>query len=144
MIVDDLLIDLQTKEAWWSYLSLSTVAFSDRPIGYKIFKPIVEVMETAGLIDVSLGRNSQAMDFGGGQKPIQAPSFSKRFRPTATMVVMALEAGIGDQAAAKHFSLQLPKKVIEVRTKGGKHKGTQGKRKETKVCSHKKEQSDGG
>ena len=56
MMVDDLLIGLQTREVGWSYLSLSTAAFSDRPVGYKTFKPIVQAMETAGLIDVSLGR----------------------------------------------------------------------------------------
>ena len=59
LIVGDLLIGLQTREVGWSYLSLSTAAFSDRPISYKTFKPIVQAMETAGLIDVSLGRNSQ-------------------------------------------------------------------------------------
>ena len=56
LIVGDLLIGLQTREVGWSYLSLSTAAFSDRPIGYKTFKPIVQAMETSGLIDVSLGR----------------------------------------------------------------------------------------
>ena len=66
LIVGDLLIGLQTREVGWSYLSLSTAAFSDRPVGYKTFKPIVQAMETSGLIDVSLGRNSQANDFGFG------------------------------------------------------------------------------
>ena len=65
MIVGDLLIGLQTREVGWSYLSLSTAAFSDRPIGYKTFKPIVRAMEFSGLIDVSKGRNSQAVNFGG-------------------------------------------------------------------------------
>jgi hypothetical protein len=59
LIVGDLIIGLQTSEAGWSFLSLSTAAFSDRPIGYKTFKPIIKAMEAAGLIEVSLGRNSQ-------------------------------------------------------------------------------------
>ena len=78
-IVGDLLVGLQTSEAGWSYLSLSTAAFSDRPIGYKTFKPIIKTLEAAGLIDVSLGRNSQAIDFGGGQKPIYFSSLASRF-----------------------------------------------------------------
>jgi hypothetical protein len=69
LIVGDLLIGLQTRKVGWSYLSLSTAAFSDRPIGYKTFKPIVQALETVGLTDVSLGRNSQATDFGFGQQP---------------------------------------------------------------------------
>ena len=36
-IIGDLLIGFHTKEAGWSYLSMSTSAFSDRPIGYKTF-----------------------------------------------------------------------------------------------------------
>ena len=58
LIIGDLMIGLQTSEAGWSYLSLSTAAFSDRPIGYKTFKPIIKTLEAAGLIEVSLGRNS--------------------------------------------------------------------------------------
>ena len=58
LIIGDLIIGLQTSEAGWSYLSLSTAAFSDRPIGYKTFKPIIKTLEAAGLIEVSLGRNS--------------------------------------------------------------------------------------
>ena len=123
LIVGDLLIGLQTREVGWSYLSLSTAAFSDRPIGYKTFKPIVQAMETSGLIDVSLGRNSQAIDFGFEQKPAYRPSFATRFRPTATMAAMALEAGIGDQAVTKHFPPQLPKRVIEVRAKSENTRG---------------------
>ena len=115
LIVGDLLIGLQKREVRWTYLSLSTAAFSDRPIGYKTFKPIVQAMETAGLIDVSLGRNSQANDFGFGQQPAYTPGYATRFRPTATMAAMALEAGIVDQAVTKHFPPQLPKKVIEVK-----------------------------
>ena len=59
LIVGDLIIGLQTSEAGWSFLSLSTAAFSDRPIGYKTFKPTIKAMEAAGLIEISLGRNSQ-------------------------------------------------------------------------------------
>ena len=99
LIVEDLIIGLQTSEAGWSYLSLSTAAFSDRPIGYKTFKPIIKTMEATGLIEVSLGRNSQAIDFGGGQKPFYTPSLATRLKPTALMVSIAKEAGIVDQAA---------------------------------------------
>jgi len=59
LIIGDLLIGFHTREAGWSYLSMSTSAFSDRPVGYKAFKTIVETMEAAGLIKVSLGRNSK-------------------------------------------------------------------------------------
>ena len=108
LIVGDLLIGLQTREVGWSYLSLSTAAFSDRPIGYRTFKRTVQAMEAAGLLDVSLGRNSQATDFSFAQKPAYRPSFATRFRPTTTMAAMAREAGIVDQAVTKHFPPQLP------------------------------------
>ena len=86
LIVGDLLVGLQTSEAGWSCLSLSTAAFSNRPIGYKTFKPIIKAMETAGLIEISLGRNSQAIDFGSGQKPIYFSSLASRVKPTGLMV----------------------------------------------------------
>ncbi|XDZ70294.1 hypothetical protein AB8879_09985 [Alphaproteobacteria bacterium LSUCC0744] len=134
LIVGDLLIGLKTREVGWSYLSLSTAAFSDRPIGYKTFKPIVQAMETAGLIDVSLGRNSQGNDFGFGQQPAYTPGYATRFRPTATMAAMALEAGIVDQAVTKHFPPQLPKRVIEVRAKSENTRGHKVKGKKLKFA----------
>jgi len=134
LIVGDLLIGLQTREVGWSYLSLSTATFSDRPVGYKTFKSIIKTLEAAGLIDVSLGRNSQAIDFGGGQKPAYRPGFASRFRPTATMAAMALEAGIVDQAVTKHFPPQLPKRVIEVRAKSENTRGRKIKGKKLKFA----------
>ena len=134
LIVGDLLIGLQTREVGWSYLSLSTAAFSDRPVGYKTFKPIVQAMETAGLIDVSLGRNSQATDFSFGQNPVYRPGFASRFRPTTTMAAMAREAGIVDQAVTKHFPPQLPKRVIEVRAKSENTRGRKIKGKKLKFA----------
>ncbi len=46
-------------------------------------------MEAAGLIEISLGRDSQAIDFGGGRKPVYTPSFATRLKPTALMVSIA-------------------------------------------------------
>ena len=45
LIIGDLLIGFHTKEAGWSYLSVSTSAFSDRPVEYETFKTILENME---------------------------------------------------------------------------------------------------
>ena len=134
LIVGDLIIGLQTSEAGWSFLSLSTAAFSDRPIGYKTFKPIIKAMEAAGLIEVSLGRNSQPVDFGGGQKPVYFSSLASRFKPTALMVSTAKEAGVNDQAAAEHFPQQLPKEVIEVRAKSQNIRGRKVKGKKIKFA----------
>ena len=91
-------------------------------------------METSGLIDVSLGRNSQATDFSFGQKPAYRPGFATRFRPTATMATMALEAGVSDQSATKHFPPQLPKQVIEVRAKSENTRGRKIKGKKLKFA----------
>jgi hypothetical protein len=134
LIIGDLIIGLQTSEAGWSFLSLSTAAFSDRPIGYKTFKPIIKAMEAAGLIQISLGRNSQAIDFGGGQKPVYFSSLASRFKPTALMVSIAKEAGVNDQAAAEHFPQQLPEEVIEVRTKSENIRGRKVKGKKLKFA----------
>ena len=134
LIVGDLIIGLQTSEAGWSYLSLSTAAFSGRPVGYKTFKRIVHAMEIAGLIQISLGRNSQAIDFGGGQKPVYFSSLASRFKPTALMVSIAKEAGVNDQAAAEHFPQQLPEEVIEVRTKSENIRGRKVKGKKLKFA----------
>ena len=48
LIIGDLLIGFHIKEAGWSYLSMSTSAFSDRPVGYKTLKTIVETIEAVG------------------------------------------------------------------------------------------------
>ena len=82
LIIGDLLIGFQIKEAGWSYLSMSTSAFSDRPVGYKTFKPIVETLEAVGLIKVSLGRNSKNIQFDKSDKVSYSPGFATRFKPT--------------------------------------------------------------
>ena len=68
IIIGDLVIGFHTREAGWSYLSMSTSAFSDRPVGCKTFKTIVEIMEEGGLIKVSLGRNSKNIQFNKSDK----------------------------------------------------------------------------
>ena len=40
MIVGDVNVGFQTRDTGLSYLSMSTAAFSDRPIGYRTFKRI--------------------------------------------------------------------------------------------------------
>jgi hypothetical protein len=69
LMVGDLLIGVETKDAGWSYHQLSRSAFSDRPIGYKMFKSIITMMETSGLVDVSLGWNAEAPKFEGVDTP---------------------------------------------------------------------------
>ena len=76
LIIGDLLIGFHTREAGWSYLSRSTSAFSDRPVGYKAFKSNVETMEAAGLIKVSLGRNSKNIQFDMSDKVSYSPGFA--------------------------------------------------------------------
>ena len=58
-----------------------TSAFSDRPAGYKTFKPIAEKMEAVGLIEVSLGRNSKNIQFDKSDKVTYSPGFATRFKP---------------------------------------------------------------
>ena len=45
LIVGDLIIGLQTSESGWSFLSLSTAAFSNRLIFYKTSKSIIKAMK---------------------------------------------------------------------------------------------------
>ena len=75
LIIGDLLIGFHIREAGWSYLSMSTSAFSDRPVGYKTFKPVVETMEAIGLIEVSLGRNSKTIQFEKSDKTLIHPAW---------------------------------------------------------------------
>ena len=79
LIIGDLLIGFHTRAAGWSYLSMSTSAFSDRSVGYKTFKPIAETMEATGLIEVSLGRNSKNIQFDRSDKATYSPGFTTRF-----------------------------------------------------------------
>ena len=81
LIIGDLLIGFHTREAGWSYLSMSTSAFSDRPVGYKTSRTIVETMEEGDLIEVSLGRNSKNIQFDKSDKVNYSPGFATRFKP---------------------------------------------------------------
>ena len=81
LIIGDLLIGFHTREASWSHLSMSMSAFSYRPVGYKTFKAIVEIMEAIGLIKVSLGRNSKNIQFDKSDKVSYSPGFATRFKP---------------------------------------------------------------
>ena len=117
LMVGDLLIGVETKDAGWSYHQLSRSAFSDRPIGYKMFKSIITMMETSGLLDVSLGRNAVGPQFDGSDNPAYYPSLASRFRPTVVMTSLVVAAGIGDEGVRRHFQQQLPKTTIEVRAK---------------------------
>ena len=122
-IIGDLLIGFHTKEAGWSYLSMSTSAFSDRPVGYKTFKPIVETLEAVGLIKVSIGRNSKNIQFDKSDKVTYSPGFATRFKPTPLLVSIAEKAGVEGEAVTKHFPPQLPKQVIEVRARSQNDRG---------------------
>jgi hypothetical protein len=119
LVVGDLLIALEVKEHGWSYHGLSPATFDDRPVGYKTFKPIVETMEAVGLIGISKGRNIKAPQFNEGTTSYY-PGFASRFRPTQVLVSMAKASGVGQGQAREYFIHQLPKKVIEVRTKSTK------------------------
>ena len=99
---------------------MSPAAFDDRPVGYKTFKPIVETMEAQGLIVISKGRNSKAPQFNEGAATSYYPGFASRFSPTQLLVSMARTSGVSEGQAREHFIHQLPKKVIEVRTKSTK------------------------
>ena len=81
LIIGDLLIGSHVREASWSYLSISTSAFLDRPVGYKTFKTIVEIMDAVGLIKVSFGRNSKNIQFDKSDKVSYSPGFATRFKP---------------------------------------------------------------
>ena len=69
LMVGDLLIRVETKDAGWSYHQLSRSAFSDCSIGYKMFKSIITMMEISGHPDVSLERNAEAPKFEGVDTP---------------------------------------------------------------------------
>ena len=76
LIIGDLLIGLHTREAGLSYLSMSTSAFLDLPVGYKTFKPVVKTLEPVGLMEVSMGRNSKNIQFDKSDKVTYSPGFA--------------------------------------------------------------------
>ena len=134
LIVGDLLIAMEIKEHGWSYHSLSSGTFGDRPVGYRTFKPTVDKMEAVGLIVISKGRNSKAPQFDEGTALSYLPGFATRFRPTQVMVSMAEEAGVHHGSARKHFPQQLPNNVIEVRGKSTTVRGMKTKGKKLKLA----------
>ena len=134
LIVGDLLIAMEIKEHGWSYHSLSSGTFGDRPVGYRTFKPTVDKMEAVGLIVISKGRNSKAPQFDEGTALSYLPGFATRFRPTQVMVSMAEEAGVFHGSARKHFPQQLPNNVIEVRGKSTTVRGMKTKGKKLKLA----------
>ena len=136
LIIGDLLIGFHTKEAGWSYLSMSTSAFSDRPVGYKTFKPFVETMEAVGLIKVSVGRNSKNIQFDKSDKVTYSPGFATRFKPTP-FTGLDCRKGRGRRRGC-HEAFSTPTTKTSHRGEGAssEQQGTQNQRSKTKVHSH--------
>ena len=74
-------------------------------------------MKTVGLIVISKGLNIKAPQFNEGASTSDYLNSATRFRPTQLIVSMASASGVGQGQAREHFIHQLPKRVIEVRTK---------------------------
>ena len=77
----NLLVAMEVKEAGWSHHALSPSACNERPIGYNTFKSIVQAMQKATLIEVSLGRNNKGVQFEGMTTTTFHPSLATRFKP---------------------------------------------------------------
>ena len=108
LITGNLLIAMEVKEASWSYHALSPAAFNERPIRYKTFRSIIQAMEKASLIELSLGSNAKGVQFEGMTTTSYYPSLATRFKPTMRLMTMAKEATIVEEGASKHFLQQLP------------------------------------
>ena len=88
---------------------MSTSAFSDRSVGYKTLKPIVETMEAIGRIEVSTSRNSENIQFEKSDKVTYSLGLATRSKPTKSLKALAKGAGVEGEAVTKHFPPQPPK-----------------------------------
>jgi hypothetical protein len=77
-------------------------------------------MEAMALIVISKGQNIKVRQFNEETALSFYPGFVSRFRPMQVLLSMASASGVGQGQAIDHFIRQLPKKLIEVRTKSTK------------------------
>jgi hypothetical protein len=105
-----------------------------------MFKSIITMMETSGLVDVSLGRNAEAPKFEGVDTPSYHPSLASRFKPTKLILRLAERAGVNEGDARNHFIHKLPERVIEVRGKSSTSRGVMTKGNKIKLIHTDKSQ----
>ena len=115
IIIAELMLGFQKQDNRWSYHQMSSGSFADEPVGYKLFCSNVSALEEVWLIEVSLGRNHEGIQWDKGGTTSYAPGLATRFRPTQSLVDIVTR--YGPKAVEYHlsFKTQLSKKVIEVR-----------------------------
>ena len=108
----DLLIGFHTSEARLLYLLISTSAFSDRSVDYKMFELFTAAPEAAGLIELFLGRNAKNIQFEKSDRVTYLAGYATRHKPCPLILSMADGSGFDGEDVTKYFPPQLPKQVI--------------------------------
>ena len=88
----DLLIGLHTSEARLLYLLISTSAFSDRSVDYKMFELFTAAPEAAGLIELFLGRNAKNIQFEKSDRVTYLAGYATRHKPS---LILSMADGSG-------------------------------------------------
>lgn len=94
------------------YLLISTSAFSDRSVDYKMFELFTAALEAAGLIELFLGRNAKNIYFEKSDRVTYLAGYATRHKPSTLILSMADGSGVDGEDVTKHFPPQLPKQVI--------------------------------
>ena len=82
LMIWDLLIGFHKSEARFLYLLMSTSAFSERSVGYKMFGLFTAAQEAAGLIEFFLGRNAKNIQFEKIDRVTYSAGYAMRNKPS--------------------------------------------------------------
>ena len=103
LMIWDVLIGFHKSEARFLYLLMSTSAFSDRSVDYKMFELFIAALEAAGLIELFLGRNAKNIQFEKSDRVTYLAGYATRHKPSPLILSMADGSGVDGEDVTKHL-----------------------------------------
>jgi hypothetical protein len=108
------LADLLSAEGKWVFRSRKRDRFTGA-VGARAFLPLQQAMREIGLVEHRDGLVSHWVRFDEGGPALPNRRWASRYRPTAKLIALAGEHGIGLENALDHFDYGLPKQPLQKR-----------------------------
>ena len=116
LILADLMVASSIVESRWVYRSSGNDRFSHELVKRVTFKKVINLMESAGLVERARGGNhSNPFHNGEGKSRAFNPGLATRFRATEYLLSIAATHGIKPENIPQHYLRTLPTNVIKKR-----------------------------
>ena len=124
LILADLMVASNVVESRWIYRPSGNDRFSNELVKRVTFKKVINLMESAGLVERAKGGNhSNPFHNGEGKSKAFNPGLATRFRVTELLLLIAATHGIEPQNIPDHYLRALPTNVIKKRASPITHNG---------------------